>query len=244
MAAVSGKHSAPAAATNTGTSPSLSLTDGESRVLLHCHRGCDKDEILAVLGLTMADLFDAPRERRDPDDWAPWQKDKCSCAPVARYPYVDEAGNLLFEVVRGQHKEFSQRRPDPASPSGWRWSLGDTRRVLFHLPHLLAASAAVPVFIVEGERDVLALEAAGEIATCNPGGAGKWRPEYAGALAGRDVLVVADRDAPGRDHARQVADSISAITRSCWIVEALEGKDAADHLGAGLGARDFVWWTQ
>ena len=34
------------------------------------------------------------------------------------------------------------------------------------------------VYIVEGEKDVQAVERAGGVATCNPGGAGKWRAEY------------------------------------------------------------------
>src|ERR1039457_2174024 len=32
--------------------PSLSITDGEARVLVKCHAGCDTDDVLAALGLT------------------------------------------------------------------------------------------------------------------------------------------------------------------------------------------------
>jgi hypothetical protein len=41
---------------------------------------------------------------------------------------------------------------------------------------------------------VHALERAAIVGTCNPGGAGKWRREYADALEGADVIVVQDRD--------------------------------------------------
>lgn len=41
--------------------PSLSITDTESRILVHCHAGCDTAAVLAALGLTMADLYDQPR---------------------------------------------------------------------------------------------------------------------------------------------------------------------------------------
>ena len=54
------------------------------------------------------------------------------------------------------------------------------------------------IYICEGEKDVEALERAGCAATCNAGGAGKWRPEYSEALAGANVIIVADRDEPGR----------------------------------------------
>lgn len=37
--------------------PSLSVKDGGGKVLLHCFAGCENAEILAALGLGMADLF-------------------------------------------------------------------------------------------------------------------------------------------------------------------------------------------
>ncbi|HWT50012.1 MAG TPA: toprim domain protein, partial [Mycobacterium sp.] len=40
------------------TSPSLSVTAIEGRVLIHCHAGCEARDIAGALGLQMADLFD------------------------------------------------------------------------------------------------------------------------------------------------------------------------------------------
>jgi hypothetical protein len=219
--------------------PSLSITDGEARVLVRCHAGCDIDDVLAVLGLRRADLFDEPGEHqpRDTDDWTP------AGPAIAVYSYTDEIGEILFQVCRTAGKQFPQRRPDPSSRSGWRWKLEGTRRVLYRLPAVLAAPDSACIWIAEGEKDVHALEAAGEIGTCSPGGAGKWRQEYADALAGRHVLIVADRDDPGRDHAWDVLTSVRPVARFAWIVQAAAGKDAADHLAAGYGAPDFVWWV-
>lgn len=43
-------------------SPSLSVREGEDgRILVHCHAGCTPAEVVAALGLTMADLFTDPR---------------------------------------------------------------------------------------------------------------------------------------------------------------------------------------
>ncbi len=39
--------------------PSLSLSEGEGRVLLYCHAGCSTEEITKTIGLDMRDLFDA-----------------------------------------------------------------------------------------------------------------------------------------------------------------------------------------
>ena len=42
-------------------SPSLSIGEGADRILLHCFALCEKRDIVAALGLTMADLFfDSP----------------------------------------------------------------------------------------------------------------------------------------------------------------------------------------
>ena len=59
---------------------------------------------------------------------------------------------------------------------------------------MAAAAKGETVYIVEGEKDVHAVEAAGARATCNPGGAGKWQDGYAESLRGAHVKVVADRD--------------------------------------------------
>jgi hypothetical protein len=219
--------------------PSLALTDGQDRVLVRCHAGCDTDDVLGEIGLTRADLFDEPRERQPggADDWTP------RGTAIAIYSYTDEHGEVLYQVCRTADKQFPQRRPDPSSKTGWRWSLDGIRRVLYRLPRILAATPADCIWIVEGEKDVHALEAAGETAACSPGGAGKWRPEYAECLAGRDVLIVADRDPAGREHAWQVLTSVRPVARSAWIVQAAEGKDAADHLAAGHDVTEFVWWV-
>lgn len=71
---------------------------------------------------------------------------------VATYEYHDEAGQLLFQVVRFDPKTFRQRRPDTSARDGWTWKLEGTRRVLYRLPEVLAAIAAdETVFVAEGE---------------------------------------------------------------------------------------------
>jgi hypothetical protein len=206
--------------------PSLSVNEKDGRVLLHCQAGCATTDIVAALGLTMGALFDE-------------EKPSATKRIVAVYPYVDEAGNMLFEVVRYSPKDFRQRRTDVTGELVW--NLRGCRRVLYRLPAVLrAARKGITVYVVEGERDVEAIEAAGAVATCNPGGAGKWRTEYADALRGASVVVVADRDEPGRVHARQVAASLEGVARDVRIVEPVAGKDAADHLAAGHGLDDFV----
>lgn len=158
----------------------------------------------------------------------------------AVYPYQDELGNVLFEVVRLQGKKFTQRRPD-----GER--MGNVRRVLYHLPALLAHVASntrQPIYIVDGEKDVHAIERVGGTATCNVGGAGgaKWLPEMVESLQGaRNVIVVVDQDGGvGMEQAANWVKALGSVGISPRVVRAAQGKDAHDHLTAGFGLEEFV----
>jgi hypothetical protein len=171
---------------------SLSIAAGaEGRVLLHCHAQCSPEAICAAAGLELQDLFPRHGPRIDRQI-------------VATYTYRDEHGNPLFDVVRFAPKDFRQRQPDGT------WHLRGVRRVLFDLP---ALHGQTRVHVVEGEKDVRALQSIGLVATTNMGGAGKWRPEYVDQLraAGtQHVVVLPDNDEPGRAHA-------DAIARSCGV---------------------------
>lgn len=209
-------------------SPSLTVAVGaDGRVLLKCQAGCDTEAVVSALGLTMGDLFPAALRSNG------------SGRRIDRtYDYVDEIGNLLFQVVRYHPKDFRQRRPNG---QGWTWKLGDTRRVLYRLPQVLAAVAAGDIIhITEGEKDAEALARAGVVATCNAGGAGKWNTTHSEALAGATVVVVQDRDDTGRAHARVVTASLTKVGCHVTVVEAAVGKDATDHLSAGRTVAELV----
>lgn len=206
--------------------PSLSVTTGPDRVLLKCQAGCPTEGVVEALGLSMGDLFD--EERAKPD----------RPRIVATYSYVAEDGQLLYEVVRFDPKGFRQRRPD--GKGGWIWNLQGVERVPYRLPEVIeAVDEGRRVFITEGEKDADALRRAGEAATCNAGGAGKWDPRWARYFIGAGVVIVADQDVPGYRHAQQVRDTLTPVAASVIVVQALTGKDAADHLGAGRTVAEF-----
>jgi len=125
---------------------------------------------------------------------------------VATYDYVDESGELLFQVVRFEPKDFRQRRHGRPSDDpdrikdGWCWSVRGVRQVPYRLPELIEAIAnGQPVWIVEGEKDVDNLYRLGVPATCNAGGAGKWRAELNEYFRGADVIIVQDNDPQARN---------------------------------------------
>lgn len=220
---------------------SLSVSRGkEHPVVLHCHAHCDRDDILAAIGLTWNDLCKPREERPQAGEWTP------RGPAVAVYDYVDESEKLLYQVLRTADKQFPIRRPDPMRKSGWDWRLGDARRVVYRLPRVLEGIRdGHVIFIAEGEKDVHTLEAQGLVATCNPGGVGQgWRPEYCETFRDADVTIVADQDDAGHSHARKVRDMLTGIARSIRIAEPAVGKDVTDHFAAGKKLPDLVEiWT-
>lgn len=188
--------------------PSLAIREGDSQpVVLTCHAGCERDAVLASMGLSWGDVCSPHKEQTG--EWTP------AGEAAAVYDYVDEDGKLLFQVLRTVDKQFRQRRPDPSAKSGWVWNIEGVRRVPYRLPKVLeAVQEGRTIFVVEGERDVRSIEAQGEVATCNPGGAGKWRGEYDQHFAGAHVVIVADKDEPGQRHARKVAFHLGEVAAS------------------------------
>jgi 5S rRNA maturation endonuclease (ribonuclease M5) len=214
---------------------SLSIGTGtDGRILLHCMAGCSPAAVTAAAGITMADLF--------PQSPAASAK-SASKEIVAVYPYHDETGALLYEVIRFKPKDFRQRHPD--GRGGHIWDMKGVRRVLYRLPELLAAKqAGSRIYACEGEKDVDNLRALGFEATCNVGGAGKWDASYTTALAGAHVVIIADRDEPGQKHAALVAGALHGKAASVRVIEmpdraGAKVKDASDWIAAGGTAAEL-----
>jgi KaiC/GvpD/RAD55 family RecA-like ATPase len=158
----------------------------------------------------------------------------------ATYDYTDATGKVLYQVVRKTGKRFMQKRPaDGGSGGGWLWGLGKIEPVPYRLQRVAEADA---VAVVEGEKDVQALERAGWVATCNNGGAGNFKPELALHFAGKHVAIFPDNDEPGRKHAESVAGLLSPVAASVRIVEIpdlpLKG-DVSDYLASGKTGADL-----
>lgn len=89
---------------------SLSVKRGKGGgILLHCFKGCSYQAILAALNLQSSDVN-------------PPKKPKARI--VKTYKYTDAVGNLLYEKVRFDPKDFRQRRFDHTGRSIWFLSAG------------------------------------------------------------------------------------------------------------------------
>lgn len=210
--------------------PSLSITvKPDGKLLLCCHTGCTTGEVCDALGIGVADLFPKSTAKKT-------AKPKVRGRIVGTYDYVDESGAILFQVVRYDPKDFRQRQP--SGLGGWTWGTKGVRRVLYHLPELLAADPSAWVFIPEGEKDVHNLADAGLVATTNPGGAGKWKHlSDDEALCGLKVCILPDEGEKGAKHALDVASRLHGCAADVRIVR-LDGLPPKGDVSDWLQSHD------
>ncbi len=148
----------------------------------------------------------------------------------------------LFDEPRGTEYRYDDGRTVHRTPFKKFRQTGNTKgSALYRAGKITAAVAAGhTVYVVEGEKDVHALETLSVAATCSAMGAGKaskadWTP-----LTGAKVVIVADRDDPGERHAADVRRILRGLHATVEIRHAATGKDAADHVAAGHGLDDLV----
>lgn len=221
-----------------------SLSVNKNTGLWFCHAGCGKGNAVQfyarIKNLSVSEAFKELASLAN-GNGAQRHDNTGKKRIVATYDYTDETGKLLFQSVRYEPKDFRQRRPD--GKGGWVWNLKNTRRVLYRLLELLKADPGEIIFLPEGEKDVERLQALVLVATCNPGGAGKWRGEYNNFLIGKDVVILPDADEAGEKHAQQVARSLLPVAKSIKVVSlpGLPAKgDVTDWLDAGRTKEELL----
>jgi hypothetical protein len=202
--------------------PSLTITMGDANpdaVVMRCGAGCDTADVLARVGLTLADLF-PDSTRRTP-------------ARILReHTYYDDQGTVIYRVRRLDGKQrWSMVHP---TDDGWTKGRGDRPKVLYRLPQLVAEPDVLNVWVTEGERDADALaERCGVLATTVA--SGSWTDVDASVLSGRYVIVVVDNDRTGWERGKR---TIEAVERAGALVIDVwrpldQFKDATDAIRVG-----------
>lgn len=225
---------------NDGQSPgrqSLSISLKDDKILLKCFAGCQTVDIIKTLGLTMSDLFIGEKRKIEKAPRAV----RSDREIVATYLYHNAGNQVIFEVVRYEPKSFSQRRPD--GQGGYINNLKGIERVIYRLPQITAAiQRGETVYHVEGEKDADNLIKLDLEATTSPQGAGNWKSAMAGYYRGAvTVVIIPDKDAAGREYAREVAADIATLVSHVKMLE-LPGdgiKDVSDWIAAG-GTRELL----
>lgn len=243
--------------------PSLTIRwDEDKKVVgITCWSGCTFDEVVRSLGLTKEDFrdrlpgsrsgrktrstpepkeaADEPRKgsRRGREKNAPGRNE------VARYPYTDADGKVLYYNVRFDPKDFRMAGPDGSIKELPK----NIKRVPYNLPAVIAAvESGETVYWVEGEKDADNVNDAGGVGTCLAGGvngplSSDWFAEY---FAGADLVVIGDRDKPGEKFAKEVARAAVnhvARVRIGRSATPQPKSDATDHLAAGYRLDQFEW---
>ena len=216
----------------------LWIDESTGRLCWWCAKGCKWSEVIDATGTNKRDWF-PPNPKFQGGHVATLKHRKEPMSKIVKtYDYCDEEGRLLYQVCRLEPKTFIQRRPHPMDRNEWIYSLSggnfvksegkwiasengalhldEVKPVLYGLPMLKHSKPEMPVLVVEGEKDADALRALGFLATCNSGGAGKWRLGYGGTLTPRRVVVFPDRDEVGMSHACNIV--ASAIAFGCSSV--------------------------
>lgn len=202
-------------------SASLSIGEADDRVLVYCQAGCKTEDVLAAVGLKFSDLFP---EKPEPE-------------PPVYYTYTDREGLPAYRKVRKFPKQFFIERLED---SRWVTGLNGKAPDLYNVVRVIdAVRSGKAIWFVEGEKDADTLARKGVVATTNILGAGKWHDSYSKTLKGAKVVIVADKDKAGYEHALKVYE---ALRHGCKVkvVEAKDGKDASDHFSLGYGIDEFV----
>lgn len=256
-------------------SPSLGIALGaDDRILVNCYAGCSFDEIVSAMGLKKSDLMPdngkaTPAKKKAKKAVAAKKDIRPSFAPkkdygtlVESYDYQDEAGTVIFRVDRRKlksgKKTFIQKHADPNSPYGWSYGVSSAgvNKIPFRLPRIIAAAkSGKNVVVLEGEKDVLAIEKRlGVVATCNPGGAGKWLAGWGKYFVGcKGVLIVADKDPMTKIDKKTGEEKPFAVGQrhACDIEAKLRADGFAGQIRkvclpdvAGKSVKDFSDWVE
>ncbi|MEM4847573.1 MAG: AAA family ATPase [Thermosphaera sp.] len=110
----------------------------------------------------------------------------------------------------------------------------------YHDAIIKARKENLPVFFVEGEKDVETLKALGFLATTS-GGANDWSTELAGEFAGLDVVLIPDNDTAGKNWLIKVGSDLLNFARTVkWIDLSEEAKKLGLELKKGADITDFL----
>src|SRR5207248_2706377 len=165
--------------------------------------------------------------------------------PAFRWEYRDASEKLLGIVDRYETKDGKEVRPLVFAEHEkwgreWRWRGFPKPRPLYGLDRL-AMRPDAPALVCEGEKSA---DAAGRllpdfVAVTSPGGSKAAKDADWSVLAGREVVIWRDADAPGEAYMRRVLDMLGKLSPAPAVKAATPpegvplGWDAADALAEG-----------
>lgn len=159
---------------------------------------------------------------------------------VNEYNYINEHGEVTYQVLRFEPKTFKQRHFKDGKTV---WGLKDIEPLPYNLPKILKDKDKT-IFIVEGEKDADRLVSLGFLATTNSGGSKNWKPSLNKYFKDRRVILISDNDSAGYLHTQAISNHLLSEAESLHFLS-LEGKvadkgDISDFIDAGGDIEELI----
>ncbi|MGL5674960.1 MAG: phage/plasmid primase, P4 family [Cellulosilyticaceae bacterium] len=201
--------------------PSLSIKEVDDRLLMHCHAGCDMQNILSSIGLEVKDLFKTNKNTLTltwQEKVKVWHHNKKGQLPLEElYPYYDDSQKVLYYKARYKGKKIRHFRIDGDTVI-WKDVFKDRQKTLYNKSAIQRArDNEEPIYYVEGEKDVHTMEILGLLAT-TAGGATSWYKDLAIYFEGLDVIILQDNDEAGEKLSRQIIQDLCTTAKSVKVV--------------------------
>jgi hypothetical protein len=213
------------------STPSLTITEKDGKILWHCHAGCSQEDVAAAFSTHGIELYERKEPKREltyapvkKDRWTPDFELLLKRRPEFVWRYLDASGEKTLGYVCRWTGATGCKEIRPIIPCRdqdghvhWQVRAMPEPRPLYGL-ELLAQHPDKPVLIVEGEKAADAGRNnpafAGYIVITWPGGAkavskADWRP-----LKGRTVKIWPDHDDPGRKAAQEITKILMELNNA------------------------------
>ena len=211
--------------------------------------GLDRGEALPTISSGLRSGMREPkqppkRDRAAPTAPASSGNGRADKVFVESYRYADAGGKVLYGKDRYAipgDKTFSLWKPDGKGGYIHKDVLKSITRVPYNLAGMLASPRA-DVVLCEGEKACNAGASIGLVTTCDVCGANSFDAALLPHFADRNVIILPDNDAKGREHAERVGKALYGVAASIRMLKLPnlpEKGDLFDWVTSGGTAESF-----
>ncbi len=227
---------------------SLTITETEDKILMHCFTGCKTEDILKAVGLEIKDLN---KKNWTKENYHVGDKNKVfTIEQIKSWPWTKE----VYEYRNKENLPYllSLRKTDgqkghPYAHMGdgkFRSGLNGKKAIPYRLPEVLRGiEDGKKIYIPEGEKDVDTLRKYGLIATTNMGGANNWKSCLNNYFKDARVVLLYDNDDAGRLLLKIKLRGLSGIAKEIQVIDlpgVEEKEDITDWLDKGHTIEEFL----
>ena len=223
---------------------SLTISRGDKCTLFHCHAGCDTSDVLAAVGLKLRDTYYDSEPQKI--TWKTFVEGKEKRKIEAVYDYVNMLdGTYCFTKLRLEGKKILYGK---IANGRFSYGLGrSTPRKSYNaiFGNVIEINRAVaegkPIFIPEGEKDVLTLRKNG-YAAFTYGGVSDWQTDFSQLAKDATVYILADNDPPGKKVAETILNDVKPVAKAAKIivpVPDIQKADVTDFFERGGTKEEF-----